>query len=381
MLKLVKLKDNNEVKIVNKIYDFKNPSNIYLPIFSKETYTINDYIYKNTYFGDYISSISGHIKGSKKVLINNKKVEALIVENDFKENTLKKKRKKKVINKDDLINILKEYCLNSISDKISNLTTINNLVISSIDEEEYSLKEFLRLSNNYIEILDTIDELTNVLKIKNTTIAVKSTNFKSIKNVKSISGTYPNIKITLVSDKYLISYKSFLCEYLNKNEEDTLVLTTNEIYDIYNVLTLSKDITESLITISGNAISKSIIINVRLNTPLEEILKEYIDIISDTYEVFINGYLKGTKIHNVKEILITKDVDSIIINKIEEKKETECINCGACQKICPFNINVKKCFLNKLSHKKCIGCGLCEYICPANIKLKEIVMSDENEKL
>ena len=141
MLKLVKLKDNNEVKIVNKIYDFKNPSNIYLPIFSKETYTINDYIYKNTYFGDYISSISGHIKGSKKVLINNKKVEALIVENDFKENTLKKKRKKKVINKDDLINILKEYCLNSISDKISNLTTINNLVISSIDEEEYSLKE------------------------------------------------------------------------------------------------------------------------------------------------------------------------------------------------------------------------------------------------
>ena len=40
-------------------------------------------------------------------------------------------------------------------------------------------------------------------------------NFNSIKNVKSIIGMYPSIKINLVPDKYYIGYDKFLCDYLN----------------------------------------------------------------------------------------------------------------------------------------------------------------------
>lgn len=381
MLKLVKLKENNNINIVNKINDFKNPSHIYIPVFNKEDYKLNDYVYKNTRFGKYISSISGYITGTRKILLNNKPIETFEIENDFKENTLSKKRIKKITNIDDLVTILEEYSLNTIINKILNVKNINYLIISSIDEEEYSLKEFLRLSKNYTEILETLDYLIHLFNISNGIIATKSTNFKSIKNVKSIIGTYPNIKITLVPDKYLISYKDFLCEYLNLNKEETLVLTTNELYDVYNILKKGKDITENLITISGDALNKSLVINVRLNTSLEEILGEYIKITTDKYEVYINGYLKGTKINDINDIIITKDIHSIVINKLEEIEESVCINCGACQKICPFNINVKRCYLNKYSHRKCIGCGLCDYICPAKIKLKNIVMSDDNEKL
>jgi len=380
MLKLIKLKENNEINIVNNLNDFKNPANIYIPIISNKTFNLNDYVYKNTYFDEYIASISGYIKGSKKVLINNKIVEALEIENDFKENILNKKKPKKINDKETLLNVLEEYKLSNIIDKILKLKNINNLVISSIDEEEYSLKEFIRLSHHYVEVLDTIDYLISIFGLLSATLATKNTNFKSIRNVTSIIGTYPNIKVNLVPDKYLISYKKFLCEYLNFNPEETLILTTNEIYDIYLILK-GKDIAENLITISGNALEKSLIINVRLNVSLEEVIKEYIKITSDNYEVFINGYLKGQKVKKLNEIIITRDINAIVINKKENLEVTECLNCGACQKICPFNINVKKCYLKKLSHRNCIGCGLCEYICPAKIKLKEIVMSDDNEKL
>jgi len=380
MANLVKIKEK-EIYIVNKINEFKNPMHIYIPILKKETFKLNDYIYKNTNFNSFVTSVSGYISGIKKVRYKNKLVEALEITNDFKENKNFKRKKEKVKSKEELINILNNYYLDDIANKISKLDSIENLVISSIDEEIYSVKEFLRLANNYIDILETSDNLLNILNVKTGIIATKSTNFKSIKNVKSIIGTYPNLKISLVPDKYLISYKEFLCKYLNLKQENILVLTTSEIYNIFKCLKKAKDNTEQLITISGDAILKSLVINVRLYTSLEEILDEYIKIEEDDYEIYVNGYLKGRKIKDYKEIIITKDINSIVINKKDSEEVTSCINCGACNKICPYNINVKKCYTNNSNNKRCIGCGLCNYICPANIKLKEIVMSDKNEKL
>jgi len=378
-LKLITLKDNLNLNIVNKIYDFKDPLFIYIPIFKDTAFKINDYIEKNTYFGNYISSISGYIRGTKEININNKLVTAIKIENDFKENSDNKKQKKKITNKEELINVLNEYSLINIANKIKLLKNIQNLIVSSIDEESYKINEFIRLSNNYTEILEAVDLLLNILGVDNAILATKSINYKSIKNVKSIIGMYPSIKINLVPDKYLISYKKFLCEYLNVLEEESLVLTTNDIYNTYNVLK-GKNITEQLITISGDAIEKSFVINVRLNVSLSEIIKEYIKIRYEDYEIFINGYLCGIQATNVEDIIITKEINSIIINKKELPEESECINCGACLKICPVNINVKACYFNKVRHKKCLGCGLCEYVCPANLKLKSIVRGDNNEK-
>ena len=376
MINLISLKNNEHINIVYKINKYNAPEKIYIPIqYLERNVKINEYIFKNTYFKDYVSSISGTISGMEEINYNNKLIKAVVINNDYKENVKTKSKTIKIDNREDLIKRLNKSLLN----KISNLEIIDNLIITSIDEEYYSIKEFMRLSKNYREILDTIDLLTHIFDLNNALLVTKNTNFNSIKNVKSILGTYPNIKITLAPDKYLIGNKDFLCDYLNKDKTKTLVLTVNEIYDIYSILN-GKDITETLITISGNTLEKSLLLNVRLGTSLNEIINEYIKILDDDYEVFINGPMQGYKILNNKDIIISKEIDYIVINKKEILEEEECINCGACNKICPNHINVKKCYLKKLNHIKCIGCGLCNYICPANIRLKEIVKSDSIEE-
>lgn len=380
MNKLISLKSNEHINIVNNINNFNTPEKIYIPAnFIDKEVKINDYIYKNTYFKDFIISISGYISGVENIYLNKKNIEALVVTNDFKENILKKNKKIKIKTKEELELLLKNNHLEKLLKKINKIESINNLIISSIDEEIYSVKEFIRLANNYREILDTIDLLINIFNLNNAQIVAKNTNFKSIKNVKSIIGTYPNIKITLAPDKYLIGQKNFLCEYLNILENNTLLLTTNEIYMIYSVLN-GIEVNETILTISGNALDKGIVINTKLGVSLKELLKEYIKIDLKNYEIYINGYLMGYKLDNNADIVITNDIQFIVINIKEDIKVSECINCGACNKICPMNINVKKCFINKLNHKKCIGCGLCNYICPANINLKEIVKSDKIEE-
>ncbi len=369
---LVKLEDNPDVKITNNIFDYLSPLYIYIPILEKSQFKLNDYVYKNTYFGKEIASVSGTIEGSSKLFYQNKMVASLKIKNDFKENRATRKRKKKINKEEELINLLVKYNLEEISQKISKENP-EELIITCIDEEIYSLNEFICLQNYYQEILETINELLRILNINKATIAIKNTNAKSIQNVKSIIGTYPNIKINLVPDKYLISYPQFLGEYLAKDINKVIFLKTNEVYKLSEVILKGKDICESLITISGDALLKSLVINTRLGVSLEELIEKFITITTNDYEIYLNGYLKGIKVDNLKDVVITKEIESIVINKKRDKLVEECINCGACQKICPYKINVKKCYFNNLNHKNCIGCGLCNYICPANIELKEIV--------
>ena len=371
MYNLIKL-ENNDIKISNKILEFKSPKNIYIPILTNSTFKLNEYVYKNTYFGNYITSISGYIKDIKQIKLNNKQVSSIIIDNDYKENIKKKNNYKKVSSKEELLELLNNYKLDDIYNKINNQSIINNLVISSIDEEEYSIKEYITLSNYYSEILETIDSLCNIFNKEKSIITTKNTDFNSIKNVKSVLGTYPNIEVVLVPDKYLISYKPFLCSYLNKEENDTLILSTSDIYNIYKCIN-NKIIDDNIITISGNAIKKSMVVNARLYISLKELLDEFVNYNTSEYEIFLNGYVGGKKVKNIDNIIITRDINVIIINKKEDLLETNCINCGACMKVCPKNINVKRCYFNKLTNKNCISCGLCNYVCPAYLKLREIV--------
>ena len=71
MRNLVTIKDNPLVRVVNYIYDYQDPQEIYIPILNKSTFKMHDYIYKNTYLGDSIVSVSGKIAGSKKVFYQN----------------------------------------------------------------------------------------------------------------------------------------------------------------------------------------------------------------------------------------------------------------------------------------------------------------------
>ncbi len=378
MNKYIKIPENKDIDLDMMINLYLDPLNIYIPIFKKEKFKLNTYIYKNTYFDNFISSVSGKISGSKKVIINGKSCPALEVTNDFKENVLKKNKKKKIKNKEELIQILNDYHLIDIIKKMSN-KDIKNLVITSVDEDIYSYNELMILANYANKICNTITELLNILNIDTATIAVKNTFFKAIKNLKAIIGTYPNIDLKLLNDYYLISYDTFICKELNIKEENSLILTSNDIYNLYNVLIKGNIINEKFVTISGNAVLKSLVIKTRLGISIEELITKLVKITNSEYEIYLNGPIKGEKINDISNYIITNDIRNIVINKREEKQIVDCINCGVCYKVCPFNINVINYYNKNKKCSKCSGCGLCNYVCPANIDLKSKVYGGKHE--
>ncbi len=371
MKKLIKLLKDKELNYLNQINDFIDPTCIYVP--KDNNYQINDFIYKNTYISNVASSISGQIVKEETKKYNNEDVLCYQIINDFKENYKNKIRKKIIQNKEDLINYLDLFHLNVIIDKIKKITNLKNIVICAIDEECYSFNEYMYLSNYYTEIITTTNYLLELFTIKNGYIVTKNTDSESIKKVKSILGTYPKIKMKLLPDQYLISYPNYLCDYLNINKDETLIFNTYEILILYNALFKNKVLNDKLITISGNNIVKSLIIKTRIGTPLKEIIDKFIEIKDNNYNIYINGLYMGYQINKIDDVIISPLIHTIIINKPVKKEVSDCINCGACYKVCPVNINVKKCYFEKRISKKCLGCGLCSYICPANLKLKEVV--------
>lgn len=47
-------------------------------------------------------------------------------------------------------------------------------------------------------------------------------------------------------------------------------------------------------------------------------------------------------------------------------KKEECINCGACEEVCPVNCIIEKDEKRFINSEDCIDCGACKEVCPVD---------------
>ena len=78
------------------------------------------------------------------------------------------------------------------------------------------------------------------------------------------------------------------------------------------------------------------------------------------------------------DLIITKDLNTILVLDIPDTKCKSCIKCGKCSEVCPVGIMPSMIALQKdrakeLKVDKCIECGLCSYVCPSKIEVREFV--------
>ena len=94
----------------------------------------------------------------------------------------------------------------------------------------------------------------------------------------------------------------------------------------------------------------------------------------------ISNALMGKSIPT-DDLIITKDINAILVIEDNFTRSLPCISCGKCLEVCPVGIypafimknisNIKE--LECLKADECIECGLCSYICPSKIEVREFV--------
>lgn len=374
MRNLIKLDKIYDINFDNKIYPFLSVEHIYIPIESgfELLKKQNDKVLK----GEPIlenklkkirSSISGKVIGISKLLCDGVEKECVVIENNYEESSKEVKDKMKNITSDDIIKSLSilnfEKYLNIFQCK-----KINNLVINGIEDEPYFENNPFILNNYSNEILKIVDVISNAFKIKNSYIAIKSTDTENINLFLSKIGTYTNINLNLVEDKYLLGNGFFLLENMNL-KEDSIVISAKDLLSIYNNLLYNDYNLNTFITIASPLFNKSYVVNVKVGTLLSDIFNK-LSINNVEGLCIYNGLMTGYEI-DYKKCVITFDTKGVIIIPKFNEEVKPCNLCGMCYKICPVKVNPKNVMDTGKKSKNCIDCGLCTYICPCKINLRK----------
>ena len=344
MKRLIKL-EKKKVDINKDIKVFLNPDNITIP--KTIDVKLNDYVYMSEFI-----SVSGRVIDIKD--------NSITIENDFRELVKDNISKNAIKTKIDLVSILP---------KINDLNRIDGIVVNAINDEPYVYNRIFLLKENMRNILDTVNKIAKILKVDNNMIAIKNNESFIIDECLNVIGTYPNIKIALLSDEYLIGYKPYLLKKLNMSN-NTLYLSIEEVLKLTNKIKGFIETTE-LITITYN--DESTVYQIKLGTSLKSIISKYYNI-NSYYSIVINGLMSGYVKDDINDIYINNDIESVYINDKPKIKEKKCLNCGLCEQVCPENVSI---FKNK-NRNKCLHCGLCSYMCPAHINLDRY-LGDSNE--
>lgn len=374
-----------EIKTKSKLtyLSYLNPDYIYLPIsgeIEKKKVYKDDLICMVNNKPSY-SSVSGNIIGlTEETYIKSKLTECVIIKNDYMEKRRKNIPGVKYINeyeKSQLLDVIKS--LNIIDDNMNKKFT--RIVINGIDKDQYEKTRSHIIINYTDKILETIDALNTIFKVKETIFAINNRESNDVIHLLENIGTYPNIKLKLLSNSYSIGYKAILLNNLlnkQKIDEGFLYLTIEEVYDIYRSLKKNVPIDSIFITLGGNAFDKTYIVETKVGVLVRDLINEFFHINLKKYKIIMNGLISGVECVN-EYAIITKGIRSVFINTVDNSCEIKCINCGLCNLKCPVGLNPKYIMEHKKADKsRCIHCGLCTYICPAKINFKKY-LGDSDE--
>ena len=193
-----------------KIFNYDQPKYVYLPYESKESVKIpadgNVLVSTeiSTYNGKTItSSVSGKILGSSNVYLNNKPINAIAIENDFRDLKREVVKSKSFFDysKNDIRNILKENKLEK--------SKMDPIVLEIKYEKNYDESDFLLVKEYANDILETLDKIAYGYDIKHIYLVVNKKDKAVRDEFLNYLGTYLNIDLV---KKLKIEHSSFNVE-------------------------------------------------------------------------------------------------------------------------------------------------------------------------
>ena len=407
-----KLDFGKELSKYNKVNTFLKSKYIYIPLVSGSDKNITivakkgDYVYKGSIVGKskgnfripIYSSVSGIVLGyEEKSYLDGTKVKCIKIENDFKEQTLSSSRAVNKISKyskEDFIKVLQECGVIGLGGagfptyvKYNTDKKIDTLIVNAVECEPYITSDYVLVNDKLEEVLEAMDAVIEINGIKEGIIAIKKSNSDLIKRFSNYLGTYPKIRVVGVDNIYPAGWERSIITKVKgidyhslPLEKGIVVNNVSTMYAIYEALKYHKPLVERIVTFTGESLKSPQNVLVKNGTLVTDIIEYLGGTINNDYLLIAGGPMMGSDIED-KDLVITANLNCVLLKEPLEDIIVNCMRCGKCTNICPAHLspvlikdnldNVKK--LCKLKAKRCIGCGLCSYVCPSKIRLRELV--------
>lgn len=284
-------------KDIQKYITYLSPEFIYVPFdkmellrIKKSKQVLNDFYLGELSNGKKLySPVSGKIIGTKEMTFLGTKSNTLVIENNFMERREKLHPLRNItkLKKAEILESLEKY---NLGNKINSKTT---LVVNSLYDKKYDLKDMIINYESYEEILEAIDEFLNIFNMKNAYICIDKSDIYSINAYEKYINAILNICIINSTNKF-------------KND-NCIYYSVEDILAIHKAIHLDYSYDNTIITIYDN---KPIVVKVKIYSSLYELLKA-LRISIKGRKLLVNN--KEIDPNSIKDFVIDSSVRSVIL--------------------------------------------------------------------
>ncbi|AGN84373.1 electron transport complex subunit RsxC [Enterobacter sp. R4-368] len=278
---------------------------------------------------------------------------------------------------------------------------IETLIINAAECEPYITADDRLMQDCAAQIMEGVRILAHILRPRQVLIGIEDNKPQAISMMRAVLADSHDIQLKVIPTKYPSGGAKQLTQILTGKQvphggrsSDIGILMQNvgTAYAVKRAVIDGEPLTERVVTVTGEAVSRPGNVWARLGTPVRHLLDFAGFCPSAEQLVIMGGPLMGFTLPwlDVPVVKITNCLLAPSASEMGEPQEEKgCIRCSACADACPADLLPQQLywFSKGQQHDKatahnlsdCIECGACAWVCPSNIPLVQYFRQEKAE--
>lgn len=269
---------------------------------------------------------------------------------------------------------------------------IETLIINGAECEPFITCDDMLMQEQPDKIIAGIEWLQKIVNPQNTLIGIENNKSRAINAMQEALAKKPlsNTSIQAIPTLYPSGGEKQLITILTGEEVphkklafDVGMLCQNvgTCAAIADALNEQQAMTSRIVTVSGDGVNKPGNFEVKLGTPVSDLIKAAGGYTEQASLVVMGGPMMGfTLPHDQLPIIKSSNAILVLSDKFNPNQPTQaCIRCAKCAEVCPSQLLPQQLYwysraqqfdrLNDYHLFDCIECGCCSAVCPSHIPL------------
>ena len=275
---------------------------------------------------------------------------------------------------------------------LSAMGHVDTLIANACECEPYITADDSLLRTTPEQVLTGMEILRKVLNPERTVLAVEDNKQHAIERLKPLMADHPGIELMVLPTRYPQGAEKQLIQSVTGREVapgqlpvsvGCAVFNVSTYAAIYRAICWGVPLTQRIVTVSGETVKQPQNFNVRIGTPIRDLIAEAGGISEETERVISGGPMMGFAQSNL-DVPVIKATNSILCLPKDRNGAAEnpvCLRCGKCVGVCPMRLQPLYMYrfvkagrveeLQRLNVLDCIECGSCAFTCPGKLPLVE----------
>lgn len=268
------------------------------------------------------------------------------------------------------------------------------LLINGVECEPYLTSDHRLMLEKTDEILVGTALLMKALGVEKAIVGIENNKPDAIARMRERVQGFSGITIQPLKVKYPQGGEKQLIKAATGREVPSgalpiavgcVVSNVGTAFAVYEAVQKNKPLIERVVTITGKSLLQPSNLKARIGTPLSALVARAGGLPEDTGKVVSGGPMMGKAIANL-EVPVTKGTSGVLIIPGSEAKRgarQACIRCSRCTNVCPMGLEpyllmtlAEKSILDRAEEERimdCIECGSCSYTCPSDRPLLDFI--------